>query len=447
VSGAPADRNVSTHRRAADEVTPAIHWTEGMLLAPQHFQLASRRSEELLHYQASIVSPFHWGVIELEPPQIKDGILTITSIEAVMPDGLVVSHPGKGGSDLTINLNKHAEAIREKAQTIFLTVAAHRKGVRFDERYNHSKQNVTDETSAEDDLAVEVEVLHPKVHLTFGGELASSSIAVPVARVEISGSAVVLSSYEPPWLQVRNESALHRICSELADLLRKKATSLATSIRNSSESTHGAQLLETRMLIHSMVSPLPALDALIDTNAAHPFSLYLALLSVAGNLAPGNVPPRLPAYDHEDPLRVFRHVEEKIHAIIEQAIHAPFELHTFEFKRDSFRLRIKPAWAGHELMLGVRAPEGANPSDVDQWVNECTIGESDDALDSLILNRSIGLRRRRVTDAALPPSSGVVLYELKNPNASSFAAARELVIKNDNPGRPAEIVLYVNTEK
>jgi type VI secretion system protein ImpJ len=445
MSAAPVDRSNRPRRRTADDVASAVYWTEGMLLAPQHFQLASKRSEELLHYHASVLSPFHWGLIELDPPQLKDGELTILSLEAVMPDGLIVSHPGKGGSDLTIKLTEHIEAIQGKAQTIFLTVEAHRKGVRFDQRYKHSNQQVNDETSAEDDLSVEVEVLQPKIQLTFAGDLANSSIALPIARVEMGGNAVVLSKYEAPWLQVRNGSVLHAICDKLAAELRWKADSLAKSIKDSSESLHGAQLLETRMLIHSMVSGLPALEALIDSDAAHPFSLYLALASIAGNLAPGTVPPRLPAYDHDDLLRVFADVDRKIRKIMKQAIHAPFELHTFDFRGDAFRLRLRKAWAGHELMLGVRAPEGANLADVDQWVNECTIGESDDALDNLLLNRSIGLKRKRVTDSALPPSSGVVLYELKTPAAGSFDGERELVIKNDNPGRPAEIQLYVTT--
>jgi type VI secretion system protein ImpJ len=414
-----------------------------MLLNPQHFQLASRRADELVHYYASVLAPFYWGVVDFDPPSLADGNLTIARVEAVMPDGLVVNHPGSGESELRINVESHLASIREKPQTIFLTVAARRNGVRFDQRYKRIDQNVHDESNADDDLTVEVGVVHPKVQLNFADHLTDTAIGFPIARVEMHGSEVVLSKYEPPRLQVRSRSALHTVCSDVARLVRETATSLATSISHSSESTQGAQLLETRMLIHSLVSGLPALEALIDCDAAHPFPLYLSLASLAGNLAPGNVPARLPAYDHEDLLWIFESVRDTIRNIKRDAIHAPYELHAFVFRDDSFRLQIRSKWVRHKLMLGVRAPLDGPAQDVDKWVLESTIGEAG-RLPTLRSYRSVGVKRERLGGDALPASSGVTFYELKEPYGD--VADKELVIMNDNPGRPAEIVLYVNTE-
>jgi type VI secretion system protein ImpJ len=440
VSRAPKERR---KRRRADQVSPAIHWHEGMLLAPQHFQLASRRAEELLHYHASIVSPFHWGLIDCVREPLKDDVITVTRLEAVMPDGLVVTHSTASGGELSIDVKPHRDAIATEPQTIFLTVAARNAGERFHKRYELDEEQVKNEESAEDELTVKL--LRPRLELTCTDFLPESSVGFPIARVEMRGSGVVEQQYEPPWLRVRSGSAIHTLCSEVAGHLRATAAALQASIRHSSESLHAAQLLETRLLIHSLTSVLPTLEALLDSNVAHPFPLYLALVSVAGNLAAGSVPPRLPAYDHEHLLSIFNKVKQTIEMIMSGAIHAPYELHPFVFKDGGFRLHIDPAWPRHKLLLGVSTPSGVRAQDVDTWICESTIGEAG-ALPHLLSGRSIGIKRSRVDGAAMPVASGYAFYELLQLPADFRISPRELVIRNVNPGQPEEIVLYVNTE-
>src|SRR6185503_10016287 len=90
----PIGRRKGRAQTTAREVPPPIQWHEGMLLAPQHFQQLSLRHELLVHYHAAQVSPFHWGVryLEIDPVPLTDGILRVLDLEAVMPDGLAVSH-------------------------------------------------------------------------------------------------------------------------------------------------------------------------------------------------------------------------------------------------------------------------------------------------------------------------------------------------------------------
>jgi type VI secretion system protein ImpJ len=89
---APVRRKGRMAATAAD-VPPAIQWHEGMLLAPQHFQWQSQRQEALLHYHSAAMNPFHWGVrhLRIDPVLLVDGTLRVLELEAVLPDGLVVS--------------------------------------------------------------------------------------------------------------------------------------------------------------------------------------------------------------------------------------------------------------------------------------------------------------------------------------------------------------------
>jgi type VI secretion system protein ImpJ len=445
VTRPPDERGERRRLRGAD-VPAAVHWHEGMLLVPQHFQLASHREEALVQYHVSVASPYHWGLIDFER-KFNDGVLTISKLEAVLPDGLVVSYPrddGRADAALSIDLKPLlAQLPQGQQQTIFLSVAARIAGERFTQRYELGDDDVADETTGIDPL--KVQTLRAKLQLIVADYLPESSVGFPVARFAVQSGAPVMLEFEPPWLTVRSSSPIHRLCSHLADDLRTKARSLATSIANNSASTHGPQMLETRMLIHSLVSGLIPLEALLDSNVAHPFTLYMSLAAVAGNLAPGQVPQKLERYDHDDPLRAFRRAIASIEATMKAAIRAPYTLHPFTVEGDAFRLRINPTWVGRPLMLGVRAPAGVTAQDVDDWVVKSTIGPAS-TIESLRIRRVSGLKRERVVDSEVVPAAGVTFYTLKQ-QGEHLVPSEDLVIVNpDKTRRPDEIVLYVNTE-
>ena len=148
------ERRKSRARTTARDVPPAIQWHEGMLLAPQHFQWLSQRQESLLHYQSSNISPFHWGIRHLEVDTVKlvDGLFRVLELEAVMPDGLVVSYSAGEGPDLVFDLTQLAD-IRQKPAMVHLAVVARSRGLALAERYAFEEsQPVPDENTGEGDL-------------------------------------------------------------------------------------------------------------------------------------------------------------------------------------------------------------------------------------------------------------------------------------------------------
>jgi len=435
--------------RAAHEVPPAVHWEEGMLLAPQHFQLASNRQEALLHFHASVVSPFHWGLVDFKRERLSDGVITVTRAEGLMPDGLIVTHPrrdGRGAADLSIDLKPRISTLAKGPHTVFLAAASRQPGERFKQRYDSNSDQVLDETTGLDDLPVKV--LNPKLQLVLFDYLPDSFVGFPIAKVELRGGDIVETEYEPPWLRVQDNSTIYELCTGIANVLRAKAVSLHASIAQQSSSARGPQLIETRMLIHSLVSGLPVLEGLLQTKAAHPFSLYLALASIVGNLAPGVLPDPIPAYDHDHLLLAFRAIQNAIGDTIVRAIRAPYTIHPFVLTDNVFRLRVEPGWTEHRLMLGVRMKPGLKPKDVDEWIVNSTIGASKQ-IDSLQKLRATGVKRERMRDAEMLPASGDVFYELKERPLydGHILALDELVISSgDHERRPDQIVLYVNTE-
>jgi len=155
------------------------------------------------------------------------------------------------------------------------------------------------------------------------------------------------------------------------------------------------------------------------------------------------VPKRIDAYDHDDPLRVFRKLEDAIGETIQQAVHSPYTTYPFNATPEGFRLFIEQSWFQRPLMLGVRAPSGMKPNDVDKWVTESVIG-AEPKINELRLHRMSGLKRERPEESEVLPASGDIFYELKAPYHGYLQPLQNLVISNADPqGRPDQIVLYV----
>ncbi|HYH06468.1 MAG TPA: type VI secretion system baseplate subunit TssK [Thermoanaerobaculia bacterium] len=456
-TGPEYDRiRIRRNANAAKLVKPALHWGEGMLLAPQHFQSATMRGETLPYYHAAAISPFHWGVMDFEM-ELSDGLLTVRRVEAVMPDGLVVRYPdaatlAAGDRDLAINLAEHAKEFADgkSHMLVYLAVASRDAGPRFSERYDHVATDLVPEDVSGDEL--QVEILKPRLKLVLRPDsLESVYTGFPIAKVGLVNGAYVAYAFIPPSLRVAQRSTLHGLCTEVRTRLRETASGLARRIEGQSASTHGAQLLERRMIINALVTALPPLEVILESGAAHPFTLYLALASVLGSVSTGRVPPDLPSYDHDDVLPRFNVALRAIDRIIDESVQERYTSWAFQFERDAFRLKLKTAWIGREMVLGVRIPRGRTREDVDAWIMGATIGSSS-RIEDLYQRRTLGAKRIYVTEHELIPMSGVVFYRLSQPFAPTDivgSAGEELVISNEGEeesNRPDEILLYVRHE-
>jgi type VI secretion system protein ImpJ len=419
-----------------DALPAAVHWSEGMLLSPHHFQRAALRCDVLPHYHASLASPFHWGVVRFDrnPPPYGT-LLKISAVEAVLPDGLVVSHPSPLDSaalDLELDLAKLLPDVEQGKCTVYLAVDRKEFARRYD--FN-ATESVPDETTGKDHL--DISVLRPRLQLILARELPSSYSGFPVAKLTIEKGAVKQLAYEPPRLRIDAASAIHKRCSAIASRLRHTAEARAARAKND---------LDERLLVHGLFAALPPFEALLDCGVAHPFALYLAATTLLGHLsAAGVVPQRLKAYVHDDLLASFGAIEDAADDILRLTIKENWQSYTFVRDDDEYRLPVSEAWLGHTIHLGIRVPNGVSENDIDEWVRNSTIGLGSD-MDRLRSLRVTGLQRHPMRDDELRPAPGCVFYTL-TPPANFHAAAGEQLVINDRGGtarrRPEEVTLYV----
>jgi len=449
----PEPRRRGRMTAVAHDVPPAIQWHEGMLLAPQHFQQLALRQEALLRYQIAMTSPYHWGVrhLKIDPVLLVDGVFRVLELEAVLPDGLVVSHFPDDSPDLAVDLGPYDTRLLDGPLPVHLAVVAERgslarvgnEGSRFE---SVEGDPVVDENTGEGELRVPR--LKPLLRLLVTDSPPPKFVTLPLAEVTHSRESFSLTPFIPPTLRVTPVSPLADFCTALSGRLREKAVFLSEQGEPSS-AVRAAQLIETQSLVHGLVAALPPFEALVYSGVAHPFQLYLALCGLVGHLAAVSrslMPPVLDPYDHNDLRATFEQARAFIEQALREGISESYAAHPFYLAEGSFFLKFDPQWMNRPLVLGVRGKPGAAERDLAAWIQAAVIA-SKSRMPELQQKRVLGVRRKKIeADTDLVPARGVLLY--------SISAEPELVVSEellevrnpddpDGQNRPTEVVLYV----
>ena len=438
----------------ASDIPEAIQWHEGMLLAPQHFQQLAWRQEALLHYATLAASPFYWGVrhVRIDPVLLVNGLLRVIELEAIMPDGLLVTHTPQAPDALEVDLAPYAEAIRQQALPVHLAVPARTRGLPSAQgdvaRYvSVEGAAMVDENTGEGDIRIPR--LRPRLSLLLTATPPARYVHLPLACVCYQDEVFALTDFLPPTWSVPLHSPLGDMCTRIARRLREKAVTLAEKVRAPSATLGTPMLLEAQNTVHHLVAALPPLEAIVYSGVAHPYVVYLALCTVAGQVAAlGNnlLPPVFEPYNHHDLRASFAPLEAFIMRMLDEGIPEVYAAFPFVWTDGLFRLPFDGSWMERRLVLAVRAQVGMSELDVIAWMEECLIGAST-VIPSLVDRRIRGAERQVLQrDDDLIPARGVVLFTL-TVDAAFIVAHETLDIVNTSERwgtlRPAEIVLYV----
>jgi type VI secretion system protein ImpJ len=291
------------------------------------------------------------------------------------------------------------------------------------------------------------------------GEVPPKYVGIPLLRVSYENE-VFTASPDHPILRVPARSPIGLLCSATAQRIREKALYLSERARNPAADPAGTLELESKRLIHSLVAGLPAFEALLYTGVAHPYVLYLALCSLAGNLAGigiSQVPPIFAPYDHNCPRLSFEEVRNYLFQVIDEGISETWT--TFRFRRegDLFRLPTGTGWADlipwgkttrrAPMVLALRGPSGSTEKEMLEWGANCVIG-TENVVRSLVARRILGVPRRHVEALEdLIPGKGTLLFELQA-DTESLNREDDLQIFDRRVGAalPSEVLLFVRKQ-
>jgi type VI secretion system protein ImpJ len=452
----------------AQDIPDAIQWHEGLLLTPQHFQQLTARHETLVQYSTSL-TPFCWGIRRFKHHAISlpSGKLRVLELEGIMPDGLVVSHGlHSSRQDRVLEVDLSKQDMTDQGLLVHLAVAATQGGDSNGDlhRYESFKgAPVTDEIPG--GKPREIQRLKPQLSLQVGETVPAKYISFPLARVIYKESSYALDDrFIPPLLAVPFQAAgdasdarlrLGEMCSAAAQNVRRRAMVLADAARNSSPGGPIRDEASVRNLMLSLVGALPYFEAVLKTGVAHPFTVYLALCSMAGQVAVVGtqmIPPSFNPYNHDDLYSTFKPVLDFVKSAIDQGVPLSYTTFPFQYRDDGeggvYELQFDAAWANKRLALGIRRQQSTTESEIIKWGQNCLIA-SQDNIESMMKKRIKGAGRKHVDRMGdVIPTGRFVLFSLNADDADDaginfIQPDEKLQILNHTGAPPAEIVLHV----
>jgi type VI secretion system protein ImpJ len=297
-------------------MSPRLHkliWSEGMYLAPHHFQAQTRFFEESTHFLSECFWQYGFGFLglEIDENELRHGRFQLHHLRGIMPDGLAFD----------VSIQENLPPFREVAGLfpdtghplmLFLAVQPYREGqqnVAAEEqangysqlRFKPSVTSVRDFNTGQDLKALKL--LKPDFRVVTDREMGAEDVALPVARIlrDGKGQYVLDPKYVPPSLNVAASPRLQSLLDRLLEILAGKSRDLSKRISNGSGGGGDRRELVEFWLLHTVNSAIPLLRLWKAGRSPHPMQLYVGLSTLAGALCTfgtASDPMELPAYDH-----------------------------------------------------------------------------------------------------------------------------------------------------
>lgn len=308
-----------------------VVWSEGMYLAPHHFQTQSRYFEDSIAFLAGSLWREPWGLlhIELDSKAIENGNVSVLHASGIFPDGVAFDMPTSDALPPARDLAPLFSASAAEL-LLFLAIPARKNdgydatlaGTSAHARYHSAPRILRDETNGIDER--EVELAGKNIRILAENEITPEMLALPLARVvrDPRGRFVYDDEFIPACLRISASNALMLMLKQLLEVIGEKSATILRAAQRPDRFEPGMSALEIAnyWFLHSLHSALPALRHLIHTRHAHPADCFLELSRLAGALctfAVDSDPRSLPDYDHRNPGPAFRALHAHIRRHLE----------------------------------------------------------------------------------------------------------------------------------
>ncbi len=436
-----------------------IQWHEGMLLMPQHFQQMDIRLEKVMTYYVSHIFSFFWGIVKLKIDEalLTSGVFRPIELEAIMPDGLVISSLPETNPPLQMDLLPLQNKLQIAPYFIYLCIPQWREGdmdVGGDmPRYLSSlNTNVVDINTGQQ--GIDIPRLAPNLSFQVCQEPPAHFVSIPLAQVTYDAKSFSLTNYLPPQVQVNPLSGIGAICNQLSERLRQKLSYLQQKVQAVEERvTKDPFFEEIEEVRLKLIAGLLPFEAVLSLNNAHPFQLYRELCGLAGQISGvkyGEIPPRFAAYNHLDLGKTFAQVINYIEKVLDE-IEESYTVIPFALNDRVFTLQLQSAWVGDRIVLGARAQPTMTTEDLLNWIKNCVI-VTDKYISLAKDNRVLGAGRKIVSEVGsmnLVATKGVQLFIVEvDPRYIDPKGILCLFnVSDDDLTRPLEVILYNSTQQ
>src|SRR5215468_9294984 len=220
-----------------------VVWSEGMHLAPHHFQTQTRYFEDAIRFAVSALwfKPYGLMACEMDTEALKNGTVSVLQARGLFPDGLPFYIPGADPPPEPRGVGQLLSPMRD-SQVVHLAIPSRRTGGgafgglddnHHDSRFVEERRFIADETHGGDERAIAVG--RKNFRLLLDTELTEDLTSLPIGRVRRDGTGHLAydSSFIPPLLAIAGSEALLELLRGLCDLLDEKSRSITDAARQS----------------------------------------------------------------------------------------------------------------------------------------------------------------------------------------------------------------------
>jgi type VI secretion system protein ImpJ len=351
-----------------------VVWSEGMYLAPHHFQAQSRYFEDSIGFAVSALWYQPYGLLgcALDEEALRNGTLSLVQARGIFSDGMPFLMPDCDAlpparpiaglfSPTRESLTVMLAIPRRKPQGLNCALTADRDHA----RYRAENRTLRDETTGSDERPVQLG--RKNIQLVLDTEPAEDLVTLPIGRVmrDGAGRLVFDSDFIPPCLQISASERLMLLLQRLIEILEQKSSALGGAPKEARPMGDFSQrdILNFWML-HAVNSALTPLRHLWISKRSHPEELYVELSRLAGALCTFKLeshPRALPLYDHERLSECFAALDRHIRTHLDIMIGSDYLTIPLEKVKDYFyegEIADTRCLGRSRWMFGIRASLG-----------------------------------------------------------------------------------------
>lgn len=354
------------------DIYKSLFWHQGLLLQPQHFQLAELSHHSMLEPYRKFLQSYFWGVAKLDvsPGGLANLSFDMVSGEFIFPGGTYVRYPGNG---YFISRSFESDwTDRDRPLKVFLglkkydPVRANVTVIENPDGLNSINSRFITSAEPEDvkDLHAngpdgQVQHLDYVLKLFWANEVdqAGDYECIPVAELEMQGAEIGLrNNYIPPSLSVLNPVSLLKIVKNIRDLLAGRSRQLEEfkARRGLHTSDFGSRDMVFLLALRSLNRYVPLLFHATEHVGIHPWHVYGLLRQLIGELSTFSVDynavgecsgaeSSLPEYQHENLGECFTTAEAIIIRLVDEITAGPEYVLPLLYDGTYFTTEMPPA--------------------------------------------------------------------------------------------------------
>jgi len=316
-----------------------IVWSEGMYLAPQHFQAQNRFFEDSLHFATSNLwnETYGFAACEVDADALQNGILALSHARGIFDDGLAFDMPE---CDPLPQPRSFGALFSPVADHLTLALAVPRwvpEGRNCDlelsdngaSRYKADVQVLHDENTGRDEK--QVPLGRKNLRLIVESEADPSLLTLPVTRVVRDGAGRFIAdpTFIPPCIQISASPRLMSLLSRMVDILEEKSASVSQEQQQQAKGKFQTGMTARQVsqfwFLHAINSSLTPLRHFLLSKHGHPEELFREMSRLGGALCTFGLdahPRSLPSYDHDHLDQRFDLLDQHIRKYLEIVVPA-----------------------------------------------------------------------------------------------------------------------------